>query len=178
MFRNSGRKIMGLVKFVFYANAIIIAMAVVGLAIYMLTEGEYAMAFAALLGGAVVGAIYLGLVYLSLLCMYAFGEMVQCNIEQTELLKRMADSPAKDRWPSHPRPAPAHTPAPTPAPAPAPRPAPAPAPDPRPAPAPAPVPKTRSSDADRTAICPHCGARQSPANNFCQYCSTPMRGTK
>lgn len=166
MFHNSGKKIMGFVKFVFYANAILVALIVLGITIFMGSEEGAGAALLALLIGAVFGGLYMCIIYLSMLCVYAFGELVQSNAEQTELLRhisfpeKVVHSPVSTR----------HTPI-----VPAPEPAPMPRSASRPAPAPAPSPSTASvGKSTGKAVCPHCGARQSSEATKCKYCGTSM----
>ena len=162
MFQNSGKKIMGFVKFVFYANAILVALIVLGITIFMGSEEGAGAALLVLLIGAVLGGLYMCIIYLSMLCVYAFGELVQTNAEQTELLRRVS-FPERVVHPPVPS-----RPTATPEPAPMPRPAPRPAPTPTPSPSSAPAP-------GRKAVCPHCGARQSEDAVNCKYCGTAMK---
>lgn len=166
MFHDSGKKIMGFVKFVFYANAILVALIVLGITIFMGSEEGAGAALLALLIGAVFGGLYLCIIYLSMLCVYAFGELVQSNAEQTELLRRVSFPERAIHPPVPPRPTPV---VPTPEPTPMPKPAPRPTPAPTPSFSPTPVEKTA-----RKAVCPHCGARQSAEATQCKYCGTPM----
>ena len=82
MFRNSGKKIMGFVNFVFYLNLVLTILAVIAGTIFVFLEyGEIMWLVLAAVGCLLVGALYMLIVFLSLLCLYAFGEMVQSTVE-------------------------------------------------------------------------------------------------
>lgn len=87
MFTNSGKKIMGLVKFIFYANVVVVALVIIGVTIAVGADDGFGGAILMLLAGTVIGAIYLGIVFLSLLCMYAFGELVQNTCDIRKLMR-------------------------------------------------------------------------------------------
>ena len=90
MFRNSGKKIMGFVNFVFYLNLVVAILAVVGLTVYVQLEYETIKWTAlAAVGGLVTGALYMVIVFLSLLCLYAFGELVQSSVDIKRILGEM-----------------------------------------------------------------------------------------
>ena len=163
MFQNSGKKIMGFVKFVFYANAILVALIVLGITILMGSEEGAGAALVALLVGAIIGGLYMCIIYLSMLCVYAFGELVQSNAEQTELLRRVSFPERVVHPPITSRPTA------TPEPAPMPKPVTRPAPASAPSPSSAPIGKSAGK-----AVCPHCGARQSAEATKCKYCGTSM----
>ena len=164
MFKNSGKKIMGFVKFVFGLNVIITILAILGGTIYAAVQLWGDAWLGVFFGGLIVGAVYLCIVYLSMMCLYAFGELVQCNIEQTSLLRMMC---GVSKGPAHRPTAPASTPV---------------------APTPAPVvpvaPATQSSLAGpagevqlkkpKAPVCPKCGAQQNEGAAFCRYCGTPI----
>ena len=93
MFRNSGKKIMGLVNFVFYLNLVLAILAVIGAAVIVFIETESVKwVLLAVLGGLLGGALYMVIVWLSLLCMYAFGELVQSSVDTKRILGEMQRS--------------------------------------------------------------------------------------
>lgn len=90
MFRNSGKKIMGFVNFVFYLNLVLTILAVIAGTIFVFLEyGEIMWLVLAAVGCLLVGALYMLIVFLSLLCLYAFGEMVQSTVETKRILTEM-----------------------------------------------------------------------------------------
>ena len=90
MFRNSGKKIMGFVNFVFYLNLVVAILAAIGVTIYVHMEFETVMWTAlAALGGLLGGALYMLIVFLSLLFLYAFGELVQSSADTKRILTEM-----------------------------------------------------------------------------------------
>ena len=93
MFRNSGKKIMGFVNFVFYLNLVVAILAVIGLTVFVQLEYESIKWTAlAAVGGLVAGALYMVIVFLSLLCLYAFGELVQSSVDTKRILGEMQRS--------------------------------------------------------------------------------------
>jgi len=93
MFRNSGKKIMGFVNFVFYLNLVLAILAVVGGAIFVQMEYESVKwTVLAAVGGLVAAALYMVVVFLSLLCLYAFGELVQSSVDSRRILSEMQHS--------------------------------------------------------------------------------------
>lgn len=89
MFKNSGKKIMGLVKFVFYANLILVALAVV-VGVAAGAMGAIPMEwYWVLLIGVSAGLLYLFVLYLLLLGSYAFGELVQSTVDQKTALEAL-----------------------------------------------------------------------------------------
>lgn len=90
MFRNSGKKIMGFVNFVFYLNLVLIILAVVAGTIFVQMEySSVKWTVLAALGGLVAAALYMVIVFLSLLCLYAFGELVQSSVDSKRILSEM-----------------------------------------------------------------------------------------
>lgn len=90
MFRNSGKKIMGFVNFVFYLNLVLTILAAIAGTIFVFLEyGEIKWLVLAAVGCLLVGALYMLIVFLSLLCLYAFGEMVQSTTETRRILTEM-----------------------------------------------------------------------------------------
>ena len=90
MFRNSGKKIMGFVNFVFYLNLVLTILASIAGTIFVFLEyGEIKWLVLAAVGCLLVGALYMLIVFLSLLCLYAFGEMVQSTTETRRILTEM-----------------------------------------------------------------------------------------
>ena len=93
MFRNSGKKIMGFVNFVFYLNLVVAILAVIGLTVFVQLEYESIKWTAlAAVGGLLAGALYMLIVFLSLLCLYAFGELVQSSVDTRRILGEMQRS--------------------------------------------------------------------------------------
>ena len=93
MFRNSGKKIMGFVNFVFYLNLVVAILAVIGLTVFVQLEYESIKWTAlAVVGGLLAGALYMLIVFLSLLCLYAFGELVQSSVDTKRILGEMQRS--------------------------------------------------------------------------------------
>ena len=155
LFENIGSKIMGIVKFVFYFNVVLVALAVLIGTILGMTD-DFVTGLLILAIGAVVGAIYLLFVYVGMLCIYGFGELVQCNIDQRNLLRSMAggrpaaaepvvsarpveraEKPREDiGW----KPTTAHT----------------------------------GHKSAGKSICPRCGARQPEGAEKCKYCGTAI----
>ena len=87
MFRNSGKKIMGFVNFMFYLNVVVALLAVIGLTVFVQLEYETVKWTAlAAVGGLLGGALYVLLVYLGLLFLYAFGELVQSSVDSKRIL--------------------------------------------------------------------------------------------
>lgn len=90
MFRNSGKKIMGFVNFVFYLNLVVAILAAIGVTVYVQMEFETVMWTAlAALGGLLGGALYMVIVFLGLLFLYAFGELVHSSAETKRILTEM-----------------------------------------------------------------------------------------
>ena len=90
MFRNSGKKIMGFVNFVFYLNLVVAILAVIGLTVFVQLEYETVKWTAlAAVGGLLGGALYVLLVYLGLLFLYAFGELAQSSADTKRILSDM-----------------------------------------------------------------------------------------
>ena len=119
---------------------------VAGVTIYMGTEFGAEEALIAALGGTVVGALYLGLIFLGMLNMYAFGELVQTNIEQKKVLDQLlaeaktapapvqaASVPKREAAPVEPEPVPVNA-------------------------------------------CPNCGTELDAGVNFCRNCGTKVNG--
>ena len=93
MFRNSGKKIMGFVNFMFFLDLVVAILAVIGLTVFVQMEYENVMWTAlAALGGLLGGALYMLLVFLALLHVYAFGELVQNSAETKRILTEMQRS--------------------------------------------------------------------------------------
>ena len=87
MFRNSGKKIMGFVNFLFYLNLVVAILAVIGLTVFVQLEYETIKWTAlAAVGGLLGGAVYMLLVFLGLLHLYAFGELVQSSADTKRIL--------------------------------------------------------------------------------------------
>ena len=170
LFNNIGSKIMGVVKFFFYLNVGIAAAAVLIVTLIAMSE-DFAAGLITLVIGAIIGVIYLVFVYLGMLCLYGFGELVQCNIEQRDLLRGMTGA------------APGYVPAEPPrCEAPRPKSEAKRAPESKPVtgewsePAPAPVSgPVSAAKGERKAVCPRCGARQLEGTVNCKYCGTAMR---
>ena len=93
MFRNSGKKIMGFVNFVFYLNLVVAILAAIGVTVYVQLEFENVMWTAlAALGGLLGGALYVLIIFFSLLYLYAFGELVQNSADTKRILSEMQRS--------------------------------------------------------------------------------------
>ena len=93
MFRNSGKKIMGFVNFMFYLNLVVAILAVVGLTVFVQLEYETVKWTAlAAVAGLLAGAVYMLIVYLGLLHLYAFGELVQSSADTKRVLGEMQRS--------------------------------------------------------------------------------------
>lgn len=156
LFENIGNKIMGVVKFFFYANVTLVTVTLAIVSILALSD-DVEEGLLVLVIGAVIGALYLLFVYLGMLCVYGFGELVQCNIEQRNLLRiiagkkpievdpvmetKPASGSAKKMRDDDPISAPVHT----------------------------------AYKADGKSVCPHCGARQPEGTEKCKYCGTAMK---
>lgn len=191
MFKNSGKKIMGFVNFVFYLNLVLALLAAVGGTVYVHMEYEeltYTLLAAVVALAAVL--LYMLLVFLSLLSLYAFGELTQSNVEIKQLLQQLVD-----RGREEPESGAAAHAAPA-APAPTPRspmlekrypvtpyvpeepvrtpPAREPAPV-QTAAAPAPVQTVAAPAQPAIVFCPKCGGKHSPTATHCRYCATPLQ---
>lgn len=87
MFRNSGKKIMGLVNFIFYLHLVLTVVAAVLGTVYVYMEyGEIKWLVLAAVGCLLVGTLYMVLVYFALLFFYAFGELVQSSVDTRRIL--------------------------------------------------------------------------------------------
>lgn len=165
LFDNIGKKIMGIVKFCFYTNVVLVGILVLIASIIAMSD-DFVAGMLVLVIGAIIGAVYLLFVYVGMLCVYGFGELVQCNIEQKNILRTMSGGTgfaAKEsrmdpvRWEPEKKPAtetvgsnwsPASKPS---------------------------VERTVTADRGvRKNICPHCGARQPEGTERCKYCGTAM----
>lgn len=96
MFKNSGRKIMGLVKFLFGLNVVVGLLGGALGAIYVerMTRWGWGLAIVC---GVVAALLYCLIAYLTLLWAYSYGELVQSNVDQKELLEKLllkAERPA------------------------------------------------------------------------------------
>ena len=88
MFNNSGKKIKGFVKFVYFLNLVLALLAFVVGVIYAYSEfgGELQLMLVAVVLMAIAVVVYMLLVFVSLLCLYAFGELAQSNLEMQHTL--------------------------------------------------------------------------------------------
>jgi len=196
MFKNSGKKIMGFVKFVFALSVILAVLALVGGVLYAVSEFSYSTSTMVLMiVGCVLGAaLFVLLSFLSLLGLYAFGELTQSNLEIQRILTEMQASssritaqPYRENVRTVPRREEPRPAAPKPA-------APAPVEEPELPPQPErtasfamdykaaagapviPVAGAGEAHAQEQLICSKCGAKHGPAANNCRYCGNPLRG--
>lgn len=201
MFKNSGKKIMGLVKFVFALSVIVALLALAGGVLYAVNEFSYSTSTMVLMiVGCVLGAVlFVLLAFISLLGLYAFGELTQSNLEIQRILTEMQASatritpqPYRENVRAVPRREESRPAAPKPAEPAAPAPAPVEEPEAAPQPertasfaynykaaAGAPViPVTGAGEApaQELLICSKCGAKHGPAANNCRYCGNSLRG--
>lgn len=110
MFQNSGKKIMGLVKFLFGLNVAIGVLGGAAGAFEINKATSWGWGLAALCGVA-GAAVFCLIMYVLLLCAYSYGELVQSNIDQRELLDKLLiklerPAPVVHREPVAPRPQP------------------------------------------------------------------------
>jgi ribosomal protein L40E len=97
MFKNSGKKIMGFVKFVFGLNVVIALLALAAGVVYAVSEFSYSTSTMVLVivGCVLAVLLYLLLVFFSLLSLYAFGELTQSNLEIQRTLTEMQASASR-----------------------------------------------------------------------------------
>lgn len=98
MFENSGKKIMGYVKFIFYFNVGLTSFLIMFAWIFSMTtlRMDFGESLLVLLVSSAIGAINVGLTYIGLLFLNAFGELVRNSATQTKLLRAMAGLPDTD----------------------------------------------------------------------------------
>lgn len=93
MFKNSGKKIQGLVKFIFGLNMVLAILAVVGFTLYAYTQtNDWMRTLLAAVVGVLAMVLYMLLVFVSLLGAYAFGELAQSNVELRCIVAEMQSS--------------------------------------------------------------------------------------
>lgn len=97
MFKNSGKKIMGFAKFIYVMNLILAILAVAGGCLFVVMEyGDEVDLWLPYVGLVVLaGALYMLLVYVSVLGLYAFGELVQSNIDMQRSMDELQLSMAR-----------------------------------------------------------------------------------